>query len=400
MKPILSSFAGEKIVIADDEEVVVTLTRMLLERRGFMVKTAVNGRQCVDLVGEYRPALVLMDYMMPVMNGYEALKQIRSNYPETYVLMFTGVGNEEVAVQLMKAGASDYLQKPFVNQSLLERIDSVLNVRKVEMENERLLQAQEALQREVRAWNNELEQRVVEKTRALEDAHREIVQAKKLTLFGHISAGLAHEIRNPLNSINLYSEILQSEEGMTEEQLDYLRKISQEVLRIDKILVRMLDVSHSSNHAWSQVCLENTVQNILQTEADHLLVQKIDVRFHVDKDLPTLYADPLEIEQVFSNLVVNSLQEMPEGGELNISLKADMEKFSIEVADTGPGIADENLDQVFDPFFTTRKKGTGFGLSVVERIVKSYGGTVRAESPEAGGALITIQLPLLQGAVH
>jgi signal transduction histidine kinase len=400
MKQQLSSFAGEKIVIADDEQVIVELSRMLLERRGFVVKTALNGKQCVDLVEECRPALVLMDYMMPVMNGYEALTRIRASYPETYVLMFTGKGSEEVAVQLMKAGAADYLQKPFANQSLLERIDNVLSMRKVEIENLRLLEEREQLQQEVQAWNSELEKRVVEKTQALELAHKEIVQAEKLALFGHVSAGLAHEIRNPLNSINLFAELLQSEEGMNEEQIGYLVKITQEVLRIDKMLVRMLAVSQSDSHACQQVCLLDAVNKVLKSNADHLTVQQVRVALSVDDDLPSLYADPLEVDQVFSNLVGNSLQEMPNGGELNIQLKADMEKLLIEIADSGPGIAIENLEKIFDPFFTTRKKGTGFGLSVVERIVKSYGGNIHAESPAHGGALFKIQLPLLQGAVH
>jgi signal transduction histidine kinase len=400
MKQQCSIFAGQKIVIADDEQVIVELTRMLLERRGFNVKTALNGQQCVDVVREFRPALVLMDYMMPVMNGCEALTLIRADFPETYVLMFTGKGSEEVAVHLMKAGAADYLQKPFANQELLERIDSVLSMRKVEIENRCLLEQRQQLQQEVQAWNTELEKRVEDKTQALELAHKEIVQTEKLALFGHVSAGLAHEIRNPLNSINLFAELLQSEEGMNEEQVDYLQKISQEVLRIDRILVRMLAVSQSESHDRQLVCLLDAVTKVLETNADHLAVQKVEVVLNADENLPALYADPLEVEQIFSNLVGNSLQEMTEGGELNILLKADMNKLCIEVADSGPGIASENLEQIFDPFFTTRKRGTGFGLSVVKRIVKSYGGCILAESPATGGALIKIEFPLLQGVVH
>ncbi len=396
----LSRFAGETIVIADDEYVIVELSRMLLEKRGFKVLTAQNGQQCVELVRDHHPAMVLLDYMMPVMNGYEALTWIRAGFPDSYVLMFTGKGSEEVAVQLMKAGAADYLQKPFANQSLLDRIDAVLTLRQIEIENKRLLQEREKLQEEIQRWNQELEKRVEEKTQALERAHQEIVQAEKLALFGHITAGLAHEIRNPLNSINLFAQILHGEEGMNEEQLSYLTKISQEVIRIDEILVRMLAASQSHVEKREQVCFVKLLDKVLRVNADHLCVQNVDVSLDVDEEMPTLKADPLEMEQIFSNLITNSLQVMPDGGTLKIVLKADMEKIYIQIGDSGPGIPAENLTRIFDPFFTTREQGTGFGLSVVKRIIKSYGGGVKAESVPGEGALFKIEIPLIYGAFH
>ena len=128
-----SRFAGEKILLVDDEEVILELTALLLRKRGFEVFLARNGEECVRSVAKHQPALVMLDYMMPVMNGLDALKQIKINYPDTYVIMFTGKGSEEVAVELMKAGASDYLQKPFSNKNLQDRIDSILAIRRVEL---------------------------------------------------------------------------------------------------------------------------------------------------------------------------------------------------------------------------------------------------------------------------
>ena len=130
-----SRFSGEKILITDDEQVIVELASLLLKKRGFEVLTAHNGQECLDVVHQHQPAVILLDYMMPVMNGLDALQKIHVDYPDSYVIMFTGKGSEEVAVQLMKAGAVDYLQKPFSNQNLLDRIDSVLSIRQVEIEN-------------------------------------------------------------------------------------------------------------------------------------------------------------------------------------------------------------------------------------------------------------------------
>ncbi|NCP04299.1 MAG: response regulator, partial [Deltaproteobacteria bacterium] len=135
-----SPFAGEKILVVDDEEVIVELTSLLLHGRGFAVVTAANGQECLAKIEQERPAVVLLDYMMPVMDGETALKQIKRQYPDIYVIMFTGKGNEEVAVRLMKAGAIDYMQKPYANNSLLERVDNVLQMRQFELANRRLQQ--------------------------------------------------------------------------------------------------------------------------------------------------------------------------------------------------------------------------------------------------------------------
>ena len=107
-------------------------------------------------------------------------------------------------------------------------------------------------------------------------------------------------------------------------------------MRIDQILVRMLDVSKTSKDNHSPVCLRQVVDKVLENRADHLSVQQVRLVLDVDDDLPTLLADPLEVEQIFSYLIGNALQAMPEGGELRILLRSDMEKIYIEVADTGP----------------------------------------------------------------
>ncbi|MEE4253194.1 MAG: response regulator [Desulfuromusa sp.] len=400
MKLPLSQFAGEKIIIADDEEAIVELAGLLLKRHGFEVFSAGNGEDCLKLVDEHRPALVLLDYMMPVMNGFEALKRIRSAFPDTYVVMFTGKGSEEVAVDLMKAGAADYLCKPFASHSLKERIDAVLSLRKVEIENRELLKEREFLQSEIEQWNSKLEQRVREKSSELEQAHKEIIKSEKLATLGHISAGMAHEIRNPLNSINLFSQILLSDESLDNENKGYVKKITQEVERIDSILMQMLASSQSENNQQERVDVSKVIHKVLSESQVLIEKQHVVVNTNVDPATALIQADSLEIEQIFTNLIGNALYEMPKGGTLALSLRSDAEKLYAMVSDSGPGIPDEHISRIFDPFFTTKQKGTGFGLSVVLRIVKSYGGTIHVGSPSGAGASFLIELPLLPQSVH
>ncbi|SEA46901.1 response regulator receiver sensor signal transduction histidine kinase [Desulfuromusa kysingii] len=393
-------FAGEKIVIADDDETIVKLTSFLLAKIGFQVLSAENGYQCLQQVEEHHPALVLLDYMMPVMNGLEALKKIRSQFPDTYVLVFTGKGSEEVAVDLMKAGAADYLRKPFASHSLKERIYTVLSLRKTEIENRNLLKEREILQAEIQRWNLKLEDRVREKSSELEQAHKEIVQAEKLATLGHISAGMAHEIRNPLNSINLFAQILLSSEGIDAENKSYVSKITQEVERIDDILVQMLASSPDNKKTQQQIDLVVVLEKVLSECQLKIDKQKVVVELDVNQKLPEFYADFLEMEQIFTNLITNALYEMPDGGTLTISLQADAENIYARVSDTGSGIPDENIMRIFDPFFTTKKKGTGFGLSVVLRIVNSYGGKIHVENLPDSGVCFFIELPLFPQLVH
>jgi len=390
-----SCFAGEIILVVDDDRAIVELTGLLLKKRGFKILSAYNGEQCFQMVAEHRPALVLMDYMMPVMNGFEALKKIHPLYPDTYVVMFTGKGDEKVAVELMKAGAADYLCKPFVFRGLQERIDAVLSLRKVEIENRRLLQERELLQFEIETWNNKLEQRVREKNLELAQAHKEIVKSEKLAALGHVSAGMVHEIRNPLNSINLFAQLLLTIEELDEENRDYVCKITQEVERIDKILVQLLASSTTDSTSKKRIYLPETIDKIIGDYKPRIDQQKISLNLDIDRSTPSLAADLLEIEQVFTNLIGNALFEMTTGGTLTVLLRHDVEKLQVTVADTGSGIAPENIEHIFDPFFTTKEKGTGFGLSVVMRIVNSLGGKIVVTSPPGSGACFLLELPLL-----
>jgi len=388
-----SQFAGEKILVVDDEPVIVDLTSLLLRGRGFDVLTAQNGEECLRLVASENPALVLLDYMMPVMDGETTLKRIVAEFPDTYVIMFTGKGSEEVAVRLMKAGATDYLQKPFVNSSLLERIDTVLLVRQVEKANRELQHDKELLQKEIEAWNLHLERRVEEKSRELDQAHREIVQAEKLAALGHISAGMAHEIRNPLNAINLFAQILYGAYRDDVENSSYIQKIIEEVERVDSILVKMLAASRGSTAPRSVVHFDQLARKVLSSSEVQCTTQKVRVDCSIDENLPTLVADPTEIEQIFTNLISNALFEMQDGGTLGVKLSTSGPYICLQVSDSGRGIPKENLSEIFDPFFTTKEKGTGFGLSVVLRIVRGYGGLINAESEVGVGSTFFVKLP-------
>ena len=342
----------EKILIIDDERMILELTSMVLSGRGFDVTVVDNALQGYDIIASERPALVLLDYMMPQVNGLDALKEIRSRFPETYVIMFTGKGSEEVAVELMKAGASDYILKPFSNVKLAERIESVLHLRAIELRTKELLQEQNRLIGEIERWNRELERRVAIKSAELERAHQEILLTEKLAALGHLSAGMAHEIRNPLNSISLFAQVMRSGLSGDPELQSYADKIVGEVERIDAILVKLLSTSKRSPFKLRSIRIDDVIEASLEPFVEQFRVQGVTLIKTLPERVPTI------------------------------------------LADAGCGIPEEHLNMIFDPFFTTKEKGTGFGLSVVLRIVKTYAGRIAVDSRPGEGTTFRVWLPL------
>ncbi len=384
---------GERIVVVDDERIILELTSMILRGKGYQIFTAESAEEGMELIERERPAAVLLDYMMPAMDGMTALRKIRDGYPDTYVIMFTGKGSEEVAVEMMKAGASDYILKPFNNQDLIDRLENVLRIRSIEIHNRELIKERERLMREIEQWNLELERRVEEKSRELERAHAEIVQSEKLAALGHLSAGMAHEIRNPLNTISLFVQLLKGGLEKDSELTSYADKTLKEVDRIDDILVKLLAASKRPQYELHMVSLPNIIERVLDGVSEQLKAQGVRLEKEFVSLPPPILADASELEQIFTNLFTNSLYEMKEGGTLGVRLSHDGRWIYIAVSDTGKGIPQENLNKVFDPFFTTKTKGTGFGLSVVLRIVKTYGGRISVESDPCTGTVLNIQLP-------
>ena len=385
---------NEKILIVDDEQMILELTSMVLTSRGFEVRTVDNATDGYDIIERERPALVLLDYMMPRVNGLDALKEIRARFPDTYVIMFTGKGSEEVAVELMKAGASDYILKPFSNAKLVERIESVLRVRAIEMRNRDLVNEQKKLLDEIERWNRELEQRVEQKTMELEHAHHESLLTEKLASLGHLSAGMAHEIRNPLNSISLFAQVLTSELKNEPEMKSYSEKILNEVERIDAILVKLLSTSKRANFQLRSIRLADVIDASLKPFLAQIQAQNVKLTETLQENTPSILADADELGQVFSNLFANALFEMKQGGSLSVTLESDDSEALVTVSDTGDGIPEEHMNKIFDPFFTTKERGTGFGLSVVLRIVKTYSGRIHVKSQPGQGTTFQIWLPL------
>jgi len=232
-------------------------------------------------------------------------------------------------------------------------------------------------------------------------AHRQelLVQAHKLKAVGTLTAGVAHELNNPINNIMLTAASLQEDYYDVDdaERLDMVNDLVGESERAQKIVRNLLDFARESSiesHAIEPVSL---VEETLQLASNQIKLARVKVRGEIDENLPAVHGDFQQLTQVLLNIVLNALDAMPDGGSLTISLSTAQrgDFVAIEFSDTGTGIPEHQIGSVFDPFFTTKPgaKGTGLGLSVSLGIIQQHGGDIRVRSEAGAGTTFTVFLP-------
>ena len=380
------------VVIIDDDRNILELTSLILSKNGFRTFVADRVSEGLELISCHTPNLVLLDYMMPEVDGLTALQKIKSRFPDTCVVMLTGRGSEEIAVEAIKNGASEYILKPFNNRNLIERLRKVLKIHDIELHNRELQKQQEHFLFEIEQWNLELQKRVREKTEALQNAHEEIVRSEKLAAMGYLSAGMAHEIRNPLNSISLFIQLMR-QTTTAPDQLEYQAKILNEVERIDSIIRRLLDTSRRNRVVSSNVQIIQVIDSAIEAFLPQIETREIQVDRQYRCTPKTVIADPGELGQIFTNLFLNAIDAMSSGGRLTIEVFEKENRVIVLVGDTGNGIPEEILPSIFDPFFSTKSRGTGMGLPVAQRIIRLYEGSMSVEHSSPEGTIFRLEFP-------
>lgn len=266
----------------------------------------------------------------------------------------------------------------------------------IAIENASAVQKLQEARDEIVKWNDELEKKVAQRTSELRQMQEQLIQSEKLASIGRLSSGLAHEINNPIGIILGFTQVLVKKVGADSPLAKPLQSIERESLRCKDIVQNLLDFSRRSTPVLKPV----DVNQVLETTCELVYHQVSggDTRLVKDyaPDLPQIMGDPNQLQQVFTNIVLNGYQSMPDGGELHIVTRKAGAEVEILISDTGQGIAPENLNHVFDPFFTTKEvgQGTGLGLSVSYGIVQSHGGTIEVESEIGAGSTFIIKLPV------
>lgn len=238
-----------------------------------------------------------------------------------------------------------------------------------------------------------------EKNIQLKQAQREIIQSEKLASIGRVSAGVAHEIGNPVAIIMGFIHMLKKKDLDEEKRQECLRRMESEAERASGIIRELLDFAQPSAQKLEYIDLNRIIKDVYQLVSYQKEFSGIDVTFDLEPGIPRLFGNEKQIRQVVLNLLLNASDAMPQGGSIGFVTKSHTTEEGSDVVfsiyDTGIGIPPENREKVFDPFFTTKKngRGTGLGLSNVRRIVETYGGSIQVESGVDKGAAFTIIFP-------
>ncbi|WP_372720312.1 sensor histidine kinase [Novipirellula sp.] len=398
-----------KVLVAEDSSVSRMLLVNHLRRWNYTVVEAVDGEQAWNLFQEQSFSLVLTDWIMPNMDGLDLIRRIRSSKHAgyCYLILLTSKSEKEDLVIAMESGADDFLVKPCDQEELRVRL----------REGERIIR---------------LEQELAEQNRQLRETQAALVESEKLASLGHLAAGMAHEINNPIAFVTnnlavlrrdlsdivqlvdkyeelrpfiqgapppLLEELSQLQEdcdiGWLREHLPQLLQSSTEGLsRVRDIIMNLRDFARLDQASEDQLELRLAIESTLQVLNLQIQEKQIQVQAQLDSDA-TVQCRPDKIHQVIYNVVLNAIQASEVGSVVKVRLASDPDWIRIEVQDYGCGMDAQTKNSVFEPFFTTKPvgTGTGLGMAVSYAVVRDHGGSIAIESELGQGTTVQIKLP-------
>ncbi len=228
----------------------------------------------------------------------------------------------------------------------------------------------------------------------IRDLQVEIKEKEWLAHLGELSAGIAHEIRNPLNSISLYLGLLKRKITDQPEQFESIEKIQREINNLNKIVADFLYFSRTPKLNSETIPVSKLISESLFLAEDRILQKQIEVITEVNPENLSVFGDKMQLKQVLLNIILNSIAAVNDYGMLKIKAGKNNKYVTLEIIDNGEGISEENIDKIFQPFFSTRKSGTGLGLAIAANIIKAHNGTISAASNLKEGSKIELNLPI------
>ena len=376
-----------RVLIADDEPDMLRFLRSQLSGQ-FQVFEAVDGQQAIEKAAQFLPDIIISDMMMPEKDGLDVCREVRARYPTRNIpiVLLTARADDETKLAALAAGANDFLSKPFSTTELRVRLKNLVDAQR--------------LQKEL-AWQNQKLQSTLEQ---LKETESQLVQSEKMASLGRMSAGIIHEINNPLNYAKTGIFTLQKmgrsmPPGEVADFEDILHDIGDGLTRVAGIVTDLRAFTHPHGGAMEDVDVRAVADGALR----FLAAETKEVT--VDNAIPPGFrvrANRNKLIQVFVNLLQNAVDALGEkrfadGETARIVLGAETTDTARTVTfhDNGPGMDTDILGKIFDPFFTTKDvgKGTGLGLSICYRIINEAGGNIKARSEPGKWTEFALEFP-------
>ena len=347
----------ETILIVDDNLDNVTLLDKVLSKAGYKTLKAFNGEEAVKQARENHPDLILLDIMMPVMDGFTACEIMKKDDSTRHIPVLMLTAKQEVIdkVKGLDIGADDYITKPFDFRELLARIKSRLKL--------------------------------------VRDHHRTVIQERNKAL-SRMVEGVEHEIRNPVASIGgLVRRILDALPD-DDRKKEYAKVILKETERLESTVKKSAALHGFFSGQKHEIDIHTLIDEALKQTADLSRQRRVTIKQHYDRKLPPVLVNYDNMLIALIQLINNGLEAVDDGGELEIRTSFDESGIKIEISDNGHGINPQDIDHIFDPFFTTKMSGAGMGLPLTRKIIESHQGTISIENlPDLQGVRATVVLP-------
>jgi signal transduction histidine kinase len=355
-----------KILIIDDEEVVLDSCLQILKSSQFRIQTASNGTLGLQLVNDFQPDLVFVDLKMPGISGFEVVEKVHALDSTIVVVVITGFATVSSAVDAMKKGAYDFLPKPFTP-------DEFRLITHRGVERRRLMLEAIALRRE-----------------------KELLREQFASI-------VSHELKAPLSAVqqNLFALDFELEKSITEEQKGKLERIKVRIgdmLKLINSWLRVISVDiNKLKEGFRQVSITEPINTAIENVAPLATRKGIQIDFSADT-LPPVIGDSLSLSEVFINIIGNSLKYSPDGSTVKITAQEEEKRIKVSIKDEGIGIPPEDLPHIFDGFYRGKSgqeaaAGHGIGLAVARQIVEAHDGMVSAESTPGKGTTFIVSLP-------
>jgi len=393
------------IVIARDiternkaEEII----RASEERYRSLVELAPDSIMTFDLKG----AITSCNTASTIISGYSKDELVRKHFSKVGVLR---ARDSPKYLRMLPSTLRGKVPKPF--EVIWQHKNGTLHIGEVRLslmkENGKTIGIQaimrditdrKKMEEQLKEYAEHLEEKVEERTRELKEAQEQLLRAERLAAIGEVAGMVGHDLRNPLqvmvNTFYLAKKKMKSMSCPLVEKhgLEELCcKIQEQLEYMNKIVSDLQDYARPLKPELVETSLHQLINYTLSTIK---VPETVKVSIMIEEDFPKLRVDPQLMKRVFTNLITNALQAMPDGGQLMIRLSKKEETAFISIQDTGVGIPKENLPKLFHPLFTTKSKGTGFGLPVCKRLVKTHDGSITVESKVGRGSTFTVKMPL------
>lgn len=392
---------GVRVLLVEDDEEDALLVREWLaesETVKFEVAWVRTYQAALESSERGQPDVYLVDYQLGQHSGVDLIRTLIARGGIAPVILLTGMGSRKVDMEAMQAGAADYLAKKQLSADMLERaIRYALERKRVEIalqtaRDELEIRVQERTA-ELVATNEALRVEMTERQRAEE----KLRQSERLAAITTAAARLAHEIGNPLNGLATTVQILERYLGQHKHLADDMlsstvQDLKHEMSRLQALLQGWRVLARPQQLNLQPTSLATLTAEVLRAQLPYYVERGIHLEEVFPAELPLVMADQEKLAQVLLNLCKNAVEAMPQGGALTVRGSSTNAQVSLEVSDTGVGIA-EGLS-IFEPFATTKEAGTGLGLAIVQQIVAAHGGTIVYSSTPGKGTTFTLTLPI------